>query len=69
MVKLCFAKNTKFCEKVCEIRTKIFAFFICVNWNTEIIVLMKNASWIEGDIKVILFPCLLEHTVPIQGQR
>ena len=34
----------------------------CLSWNTAIIVFMKNASWIDDDIKVVNeFPCLLEH--------
>ena len=34
----------------------------CLRWNTAIIVFMKDAAWIEDDIKVVIeFPCLLGH--------
>jgi len=35
---------------------------ICLSWNTVMIVFMKNAAWIEDDIKVVTpSPFLLGH--------
>ena len=40
----------------------------CLSLNTAMIVLMKNATWIEDDIKVVSqFPCLLGHPVGYQN--
>jgi len=41
----------------------------CLSWKTAKIVFMKNAAWIEDDIKIVTkFPCLLGHPVPMGGQ-
>ena len=38
----------------------------CLRWNTAIIVFMKDAAWIEDDIKVVTeCPCLLGQPGPV----
>ena len=56
--------DTKMVDHILKISRPGVFYIRCLNWNTAIIVFMKNSAWIEDDKKVVTeLPCLLGHPV------